>query len=310
MKKVSFLEFLKSIVLARGSLHGKWKNRKFRFMYLLRCMINPVSSVRYYYELYSLQSIDKILEVQPILPAKIHRPYLHKGGLSKTRGKNIIGHYRFVQSLPIEYQTFLFPHRDMLLVQFTGKKDEDFYIHCSSGGFDREGELMLSLCFNTIPIARLSFSIIPTSKGHCAFIGGLQGPPKDIGPDLIRDATKACYGLFPKRIVFEALCSLMSCCDITDILAVSEQSHVFKQLRYRYKKRKSFVAIYSDFWESIAGRPYGNLYQLPVYVERKSFNDLASKKRSEYRKRYALLDQIHEDIREVMQKEAKGLERN
>ncbi len=164
---------------------------------------------------------------------------------------------------------------------------------------------MLSLYFNKIPVARLSFLIIPTSKGYCAFIGGLQGAPKDIGPNLIRDATKACYGLFPKRIVFEVLCSLMSCCGITNILAVSEQSHVFRQLRYRYKKRKSFVAIYSDFWESVAGRPIGNLYQLPIGVERKTFNDLASKKRSEYRKRYALLDQIHEVIRVVLQREGK-----
>ncbi|ECB7889720.1 DUF535 domain-containing protein [Salmonella enterica subsp. enterica serovar Bareilly] len=305
MKNVSFLEFLKSIILARGSLRGKWKNKKFRFMYLLRCLITPVSSVRYYHELYSLKSVDKILEIQPTLPAKIHRPYLHKGGLARTRRKNIIGHYRFVQNLPLEYQTFLFPRKDMLLVQFAGKKGENFYINCSTGGFDREGELMLSLYFNKIPIARLSFSIIPTSKGHCAFIGGLQGGPKHIGPGQIRDATKACYGLFPKRIVFEALCALMSCCGISDILAVSEQSHVFRQLRYRHKKRKYFVALYSDFWESVAGRPYGNLYQLPIYIERKSFNDLASKKRSEYRNRYALLDQIHEEIRTVMQREEK-----
>ncbi|ELF1294347.1 DUF535 domain-containing protein [Salmonella enterica] len=305
MNNVSFLRFLTNVIFVRDPLHGKWKNRKFRLMYLLRCLINPFSSVRYYYELCSLQSINKILEIQPTLPAKIHRPYLHKGGMAGTRRKDIIGHYRFIQNLPLKYQTFLFPNRDVLLTQFTGKKGEDFYIYCSSGGFDREGELMLSLCFNEIPVARLSFSIIPTSKGHCAFIGGLQGAPKEIGPDLIRDVTKSCYGLFPKRIVFEALCSLMSCCNITDILAVSEKSHVFKQLRYRYKKRKFFVAKYSDFWESVAGRPYGNLYQLPTFVERKSFNDLASKKRSEYRKRYALLDQIHEEIRSVLKRQTK-----
>ncbi|MEG0206277.1 Protein of uncharacterised function (DUF535) [Citrobacter freundii] len=305
MKSVTFLRFLSNIIFVRGPLYGKWKNRKFRLMYLLRCLINPFSSVRYYHELCSLQSINKILEIQPTLPAKIHRPYLYKGGLAETRRKNIIGHYRFIQDLPSEYQTFLFPDRDVLLTHFTGKKGEDFYIYCSSGGFDREGELMLSLCFKEIPVARLSFSIIPTSKGHCAFIGGLQGAPRDIGPDIIRDATKSCYGLFPKRIVFEALCSLMSCCDIADVLAVSEQSHVFRQLRYRYKKRKCFVAIYSDFWESVSGRPYGNLYQLPIYVERKSFNELASKKRSEYRKRYSLLDQIHEDIRRLLKREAK-----
>ena len=93
----------------------------------------------------------------------------------------------------------------------------------------------------------------------------------------------------------------MRCCDITKILAVSEQSHVFRQWRYRYKKRKYFVALYSDFWESVAGRPYGNWYKLPIYVERKSFNELASKKRAEYRRRYDLLDHINEEIMILLQ---------
>ncbi|CAM8260874.1 DUF535 domain-containing protein [Citrobacter freundii] len=301
MKNTSYLSFFNQILLARGPLHSKWKNKKFRLMYLLRSMISPVSSIRYYQELHSLKSIDKILEMQPTLPAKIHRPYLHKGGLAWNRRKNIIGHYRFVQSLPVKHQELLLPDRDVLLVHFTGKNGEDFDIHCSSGGFDREGELMLSLSFNNTPVARLSFSVIPSKEGHCAFIGGLQGAPKNIGPDIIRNATKACYGLFPKRIVFEVLCSLMRCCDITNILAVSEQSHVFRQWRYRYKKRKYFVALYSDFWESVAGRPYGNWYKLPIYVERKSFNELASKKRAEYRRRYDLLDHINEEIMILLQ---------
>lgn len=51
MKKLSLLGFLNNIVLAKGFLHGKWKNKKNRSMYLLRCRINPFSSVRYYHEL-------------------------------------------------------------------------------------------------------------------------------------------------------------------------------------------------------------------------------------------------------------------
>lgn len=67
---------------------------------------------------------------------------------------------------------------------FHRKNGEDFDIHCSSGGFDREGELMLSLSFNNTPVARLSFSVIPSKKGHCAFIGGLQGAPKILAQTL------------------------------------------------------------------------------------------------------------------------------
>lgn len=133
-------------------------------MYLLRCAVNPVASIRYYYELYSLDALDEILAMQPTLPAKIHRPYLYKGGHARARGRNIIGHYRFVQSLPREHQPIFLPREDVSLVQFTGKDGEYFDIHCSSCGFDREGELMLSLYFNRIPVARLSFSVIPTKK--------------------------------------------------------------------------------------------------------------------------------------------------
>ncbi|EFD3079305.1 TPA: DUF535 domain-containing protein, partial [Escherichia coli] len=38
----------------------------------------------------------------------------------------------------------------------------------------------------------------------------------------------------------------------------------------------------------------GDWYRLPTQVIRKPLSDIASKKRSEYRKRYALLDYIHE----------------
>lgn len=177
MKNTSYLSFFNKTLLARDPLHGKWKNKKFRLMYLLRSMISPVSSVRYYQELLSLKSIDKILEMQPTLPAKIHRPYLYKGGLARNRRKNIVGHYRFVQSLPMKQQAFLLPDKDVLLVQFTGKNGEDFNIHCSSGGFDREGELMLSLSFNNIPVADCPSRLSRQKRTLCIywrFAGGAK----------------------------------------------------------------------------------------------------------------------------------------
>ncbi|EIU2206642.1 virulence factor VirK [Shigella flexneri] len=294
ISNLSFIGFLKRIIFSSDSLPGKWEHRKFRFMYILRCSINPVVSIRYYYELRSLPCIEDILAIHPTLPARIHRPYLHKGGRAWTRGQYILEHYRFVQNLPEKYSKFLFPQKSVSLVQFIGKDGENFDIQCSPSGFDREGELMLSLFYNKTVIARLTFSVILTQNGHIAFIGGLQGAPKNTGPDVIRCATRAYYGIFPKRIIFEAFCALMKACNISECLAVSEHSHVFRQLRYWYQKRKTFVAVYSDFWESVAGKTCGDWYRLPTQVIRKPLSDIASKKRSEYRKRYALLDYIHE----------------
>ncbi|MCZ8653726.1 DUF535 family protein (plasmid) [Escherichia albertii] len=83
MSKKTFLNFLNKVIFSPQSLDGKWKKKKFRFMYVLRCIVNPVASIQYYYGLQSLDYIDDILAIQPILPAKIHRPYLHKGGASQ-----------------------------------------------------------------------------------------------------------------------------------------------------------------------------------------------------------------------------------
>lgn len=86
MTSLLFSAFLKEVLLARGSLHGKWENKKFRFMYLLRCILNPVASVQYYYKLLSLQSIDKLHGDTPYITCKIHRPYLHKGDVHIPAG--------------------------------------------------------------------------------------------------------------------------------------------------------------------------------------------------------------------------------
>lgn len=94
------------------------------------------------------------------------------------RGEYILEHYRFVQTLPKRYLPFFLPQNSTSLVKFRGKDGELFDIHCSSSGFYREGELMLSLYFDKIPISRLTFSILSTKKGYTAFIGGLQGAPQ------------------------------------------------------------------------------------------------------------------------------------
>ncbi|MEB2307295.1 VirK/YbjX family protein [Citrobacter braakii] len=296
MNKLNFFMFFKNVIFSPHTLNRKWNNRKFRFMYILRSAFHPLVTVRYYNDLCALESVSEILTLQPALPAKIHRPYLHKGGKVSSRAQNIIEHYRFIERLPVKLKFIFLPGENILLTAFRGKDDKRFYVYISASGFDREGELMLSLCLENTPVARLSFSFIRTHAGSTAFIGGLQGAPNGMGQELIRCATKACHGLFPKRVIYEVFCLLARTCGIYDFLAVSENHHVFRQLRYRYQKRKTFVALYGDFWESVGGELNHGVYRLNTHTERKQLSDIASKKRSEYRRRYALLDSIESDM--------------
>ncbi|WP_267881362.1 DUF535 family protein [Xenorhabdus nematophila] len=58
------------------------------------------------------------------------------------------------------------------------------------------------------------------------------------------------------------------------------------------------VADYNAFWESLSGiRKENNDFHLPSIIERKSLDDIPSKKRAEYRRRYQLLDELENSIK-------------
>lgn len=72
---------------------------------------------------------------------------------------------------------------------------------------------------------------------------------------MIKQATRACYGLFPKRLLLEFIWQLAARSQIAAIYGVSDNGHVFRALRYRLSKGRHFHASYDEFWQSIDGHP-------------------------------------------------------
>ncbi len=56
------------------------------------------------------------------------------------------------------------------------------------------------------------------------FIGGLQGAKWEIPHQEIQNATKACHGLFPKRLVMEAACLFAQRLQVEQSIAVSNET--------------------------------------------------------------------------------------
>ncbi|TCV96801.1 hypothetical protein EDC52_104241 [Biostraticola tofi] len=271
-----------------------WLCRRFRTKFLLRSLLFPATTFRFLQSLARLPSMGIALDKQGLLPAKIHRPYLLAGLSVSARARALTDHYQFTQSLKNPaLRQLLQAREEATLVTFTGKNGEYFDIGCCSGHFDREGEVTLVVKYNDVTLAALSFSVIQKAGLTSVVIGGLQGPRKDISNDIIREATKASFGLFPKRVLMEVLFILAGQCDIKQIFAVSDDNHVFRSLRYRHSKKDHLFASYSDFWSSLHGTLSNDgLYALPLAMPRKELEQIVSKKRSEYRRRYELLDNM------------------
>ncbi len=76
----------------------------------------------------------------------------------------------------------------------------------------------------------------------------------------------------------EALCQFAQVFQAEQIIAVSNDAHVYRSWRYMDKKTQMH-ADYDAFWESLGGeRIKGNYYALPLAIARKSEAEIASKK--------------------------------
>lgn len=292
--------------LTRGQFKPNklWECRRFRTRFLLRSLAFPVTTFSYMEQMSRLPAMRQALTIQGLLPAKIHRPYLCAHFSVKQRAQALLDHYGTVQQLPRAlYQLFLSPV-DQTVARLHGKNDERFDVVCSTGRFDREGEVTLVLLYNGITIASLSFSFLQQAGRLGLLIGGLQGPRKTVDASIIRDATKAGHGLFPKRVLMETLFYLAARCGVTQIQAVGDDTHVFRSLRYRHSKKEVFHASYSEFWLSLNGEALkSGLYQLPLAMPRKPLEEIASKKRAEYRRRYEFMDMLEKQLSEAVEEE-------
>ncbi|WP_427167001.1 VirK/YbjX family protein [Citrobacter koseri] len=301
MQSINTVKLITLLVQGQWLKHKRWTETKFRLKFFSRCLCHPFVTIKYFQGLCSLENAKCLIETHPLLPTKLQRPYLYKGLRISKRVDCIIEHYMFLQNTKsVRAKKILLSGETTRLALLRGKNGELIEILCGPCEFDREGEITLTFLFNGQMLAMLSFAFIKYRNKNVAFIAGLQGPKKGTGTGPVREATRACYGIFPKRILYESSCVLIEKFSIESVFAVGENSHVYKESRYLKHKQNSFVASYSEFWKSINGLEIDNVYMLPLITERKEIESIPSKKRSEYRNRYKMLDTLNEMISEKL----------
>lgn len=286
------------LALAKGDLTPGplWQKRDYRLKFFLRTLLFWSSTTRMLETISRRDDFSTLLKAQPTLPVKTQRQYLTRGMTASERAEAILHHYAWIDALPDSGLAHLFTSPSPLpLLQFATKEEASYTIYATSAvKAEREGEttLWLRAGDNTL-LASLTFSVIRENDRSVLVIGGLQGPRRDVGRETIKNATRACYGLFPKRILLEAVFNLAKQSGISALYGVSDEGHVFRALRYRLSKGRHLHASYDEFWASLGGKP-DNAFRwvLPLGMERKSLESIASKKRAEYRRRFQLLDEI------------------
>lgn len=68
---------LKEVMAQTPYQHKRQRERKFRYKFVLRCLINLVTTIKYFNELCHLNQPRALIIHRPLLPTKIQRPCLY-----------------------------------------------------------------------------------------------------------------------------------------------------------------------------------------------------------------------------------------
>lgn len=291
-----------SLFQGKYTPHELWKERKFRLKFLLRSLLMPLSTHKLLKLLTEHPHYEKLLLAQPRLPCRLHRPYL-SNRLSRRDGVQAITyHYQIINEVLKKSAFIQHLNNSLCLAEFHGKDNSTFHLNfVSSHKLDREGEASLVLRNGEGDmLCEMTFTICEREALRALMIGGVQGPNGENAQEKVHLATKSIYGIFPKKLVFEALVTIAKICNITSIVAVSNETHVYRSLRY-HSRQKKIHASYSSFWEMMGGvLSKEGYYELQCGNTRKDIESIPSKKRAEYRRRFHLIDDMNNKINNTL----------
>jgi len=126
-------------------------------------------------------------------------------------------------------------------------------------------------------------------------MGNVQGPSlKDEGLDRIRDATHAAHGMRPPHLLVHALRVLAAHWGAVRLHGVDPENHV----KGRWNLRDSRLRFdYRGFWAEHEGvRDSGGNWSLPLETALRPLEEVPTKRRAMYRRRYAMLEALQQAV--------------
>lgn len=161
----------------------------------------------------------------------------------------------------------------------------------------REGLLTLALRINGKNVYHVNFWFLIKNYQTALYIGALQGS-RD-GLDINKELTKRFFGYRPKNLIIYALRIVAQRLAIQDIYTISDYGFYANN---HWRLNRKLKTSLDQFWQETEGSLCQDprFYSLPVVESRKRIEDVASHKRSLYRKRFAMMDTLEADINNAL----------
>jgi uncharacterized protein VirK/YbjX len=161
--------------------------------------------------------------------------------------------------------------------------------------FEHEGELTISLFKNGQRLYSLTFTLGQIDAEPVAYTGGLQGLRSPEAIEIYRSLTHDMHGLRPRALLVTAFRLLCGALGVERILAVSDRKRICSN-SYHCPGEQIFSS-YDSAWVDCGGVPLDDaFFELSPRLAQRSAKDIPSRKRAQYRRRYAMVDAIGQQI--------------
>ena len=237
---------------------------------------------------------------------QITRAFFYNGATFKERKELVCQHYQLL-SEKIKPECFnqicchdANPRYVIWESQFQEKK---IWAELSVfAGQRKEGCLSVIIKYDNADLYQIVFWLNKDKQGKAAmFIGAMQGPNREGARDLVKQLTKWANGYRTKNLVLYMTQAVARALGIERIYAVSNHGYYANNhVRVDRKLKTNF----GEFWQEAGGKETedSRFYELPLVEHRKTMEEVPTRKRAVYRRRFAFLDQVDEEIEKAVKR--------
>jgi uncharacterized protein VirK/YbjX len=270
--------------------------KKQQWKVVLNTLLNPVFA-RNWFDLLETAEFNDIFQRRSRLYIKPFRPYISIAWNKNQKIKVIRDTYRFMKMRDNFLPQFL-SNDGIIVANFTLANTTDSYKAKLTLGYDeqfrKEGELVLSLNCEQLggKIFSAAFSFEQKSDNSwVCLVGCIQG---DGNANDVKKIQKLMHGIRPNSFIVSAVQIVAKKLACQQILGVGDEIQSYRQKHaIHIQKAHKINFNYNKFWQEVGGiNTEDGWFKLPLVPKRKDIQEVKSKKRSMYRKRYLLLDDI------------------
>ena len=281
----------------------RWENPRERhraLVFMVRGLLHR-KQLRELYEFFQeTEARRAVYERNPFPLEQATRAFFYAGSTVHTRIELIKDHYAFLEArlkpadfvdLALERPREIWRSQEMDIEWNACLKFEP--------GQRKEGLLSVMMDVNGTHLYQIIFWIEQRDHVSTLVIGAMQGPNTEDAQDFVREMTKRAHRFRTKNLILYMTQAVARALGVQRILAVSNAGYYANNHIRRDRKLKT---DFGAFWEEAGGRKTEDtrFYELPLTLPRKTMEEVPTRKRAVYRRRFAMLDEVDREVEERM----------